>query len=186
MRDGSVVIETDAGIGFLVNIAGNSPFYKKRDGEEIVAYTHMIVREDDMSLYGFESMEALNLFKQLISVSGIGPKAGMAIMGVLPMTELKTAIASGNSKIIATAPGVGKKSAERVILELKDKMDIEVLIEEDGSETVLTPSAERDEAVAALISLGYSVQEAKDAIYRITDDGLNSEDYIKKALRNMV
>ena len=114
--DGTAIIETQSGIGFLVSIAANSPLYRNFEGAEVKVYTLMIVREDDMSLYGFDSMEELELFQLLITVKGIGPKAGLAIMGVLPLPELKRAIATGDVKAISAASGVGKKSAERVIL----------------------------------------------------------------------
>ena len=140
--DGTAVIETVAGIGFLVNLPANSTLYKKYEGEEVTAYTLMIVKEDDMSLYGFENRDELALFKLLISVNGVGPKAGMAIMSILPEQELRRAIGTGDAKTIAQANGVGKKTAERVILELKDKnlLSVDMLTEDsdpvDGDEVV--------------------------------------------------
>ncbi len=184
--DGTCVIETDSGIGFLVNIPSNSPLYKNVEGEDVRVYTAMIVREDDMSLYGFDSMDELDLFKLLITVNGVGAKAGMSIMGVLPVMELKRAIALGDTKSISAASGIGKKIAERVVLELKDKVG-EFAGEEMvsiGSDVPFTN--ERNEAVNALVSLGYSKSEAEAAVRKVTEDDLAAEDYIKKALKEMI
>ena len=125
--DGSVVVETASGIGFSMMIPANCPLYKHYEGEEVKAYTYMAVREDDISLYGFSSTDELELYTKLISVSGVGAKVGIAIMSIMPVDQLKHAIASGDAKTIATANGVGKKTAERVIIDLKDKVgDVEV------------------------------------------------------------
>lgn len=105
-----------------MHIPANSPLYKNIEGETVKVFTSMIVREDDISLYGFSDKESLELFELLITVNGIGAKAAMAIMSVLPQSELKRAIATGDAKAISAANGVGKKTAERVILELKDKV----------------------------------------------------------------
>lgn len=183
--DGTVVIETSAGVGFLMTIAANSPLYKDYEGEEVKAYTLMTVREDDISLYGFSSMDELELFKQLISVNGVGAKAGMAIMSILPSDELRRTIASGDAKTISTANGVGKKTAERVIIDLKDKMgDIDVSEGSAGIEAAAFTN-ERTEAVSALMALGYSKSEAEQAVGKVTDNDLDAEAYIKQALKNM-
>lgn len=184
--DGSVVIENQSGIGFLMTIAANCPLYKHYEGEEVKAYTLMTVREDDISLYGFSSMDELDLFKLLISVSGVGAKAGISIMSILPVDDLKRAIASGDAKTIATANGVGKKTAERVIIDLKDKVgDFEVSDTGEASVSAAAFTNERTEAVTALMSLGYSKSEAEQAVGKVKDESLAAEDYIKQALKNM-
>ena len=122
MGDGTVIIESGSGIGFLVNVPANSHLYKNLEGEDVKVYTHMIVREDDMSLYGFSHKDELELFKLLITVNGVGAKAAMAIMSILPQEELRRAVATGDSKAISAANGIGKKTSERIILELKDKV----------------------------------------------------------------
>ena len=184
--DGTCVIENSSGIGFLMTIAANCPLYKHYEGEEVKAYTLMTVREDDISLFGFSSMDELDLFKLLISVSGVGAKAGISIMSILPVDELKRAIASGDSKTIATANGVGKKTAERVIIDLKDKVgDFDV--SESGASDVQAAAftSERSEAVSALMALGYSKNEAEQSVGKVKDNDLRAEDYIKFALKNM-
>ena len=182
---GSVIIETASGMGFEVNIPANSSLYKNQEGEEVKVYTSMIVREDDVSLYGFSDKENLELFELLITVNGIGAKAGMSIMSALPPSELKRAIAMGDAKAISAANGVGKKTAERVILELKDKVgsfDDDILAESD----VFVPASdERSEAVAALIALGYTKNEAADAVGKVKKEDLTCEEYIKNALKNL-
>ena len=182
---GSVIIETASGMGFEVNIPANSSLYKNLEGEEVKVYTSMIVREDDVSLYGFSDKENLELFELLITVNGIGAKAGMSIMSALPPSELKRAIAVGDAKAISAANGVGKKTAERVILELKDKVgsfDDDILAESD----VFVPASdERSEAVAALIALGYTKNEAADAVGKVKKEDLTCEEYIKNALKNL-
>ena len=130
MGDGTVIIESGSGIGFLVNVPANSHLYKNLEGEDVKVYTHMIVREDDMSLYGFSHKDELELFKLLITVNGVGAKAAMAIMSILPQEELRRAVATGDSKAISAANGIGKKTSERIILELKDKVG-EFVTEED-------------------------------------------------------
>ncbi len=183
--DGTCVVETESGIGFSMTIPSNSPLYKHYEGEEVKAYTHMAVREDDISLYGFSSGDELELFRQLITVSGVGAKAGISIMSILPADELKRTIAAGDAKTIATATGVGKKTAERVIIDLKDKMgDFPEAGPSQGA-PVQAFTTERQEAVSALISLGYSKSEAEQYVGKVNDDTLKAEDYIRLALKNM-
>lgn len=183
---GSVIIETESGMGFEVHIPANSPLYKNIEGETVKVFTSMIVREDDISLYGFSDKESLELFELLITVNGIGAKAAMAIMSVLPQSELKRAIATGDAKAISAANGVGKKTAERVILELKDKVGTFDDGDLAASGDVYVPvSDERSEAVTALMALGYSKNEAAAAVGRVGDDGLSCEEYIKNALKNL-
>lgn len=183
---GTVVIETAMGLGLEITIPANSPLYKNPEGEEVKVHTSMIVKEDDVSLYGFSDRESLELFELLITVNGVGPKAGMSIMSVMPPSELKKAIAMGDAKTIAKANGVGKKTAERVILELRDKVgkfdELDTTIAQP--EFVIASDA-RNEAAAALMALGYSKSEATNAISKVSGDNLTSEEYIKGALKNL-
>ncbi|MDD4377677.1 MAG: Holliday junction branch migration protein RuvA [Eubacteriales bacterium] len=181
----SVIIETNSGVGFEVFVPDNSPIYKNLEGQQVKIFTHMMVREDDVSLYGFHNIESLELFELLITVNGVGAKAGMAIMSVLSPMELKRAIGTGDIKAISTANGVGKKMSERIILELKDKVG--TFEQSDSIDTISEASFndERSEAVAALVSLGYSKSEATDAIGKVKSDSLTCEEYIKKALRDL-
>lgn len=182
---GEVIIESASGLGFEVNIPANSPLYKKMEGDEVKVFTSMIVKEDDVSLYGFSDKESLELFELLITVNGVGAKAGMAIMSCMPVAEVKRAIGMGDAKAISKANGVGKKTAERIILELKDKVGSFDETAVSFGEVVLPTSDERSEAVAALMALGYSKNEASAAIGKVAEDGLSCEDYIKQALKNL-
>jgi len=150
----------------------------------------MAVREDDMSLYGFSEKDGLILFKQLITVSGVGAKAAMAILSVAPVSEMKKAIAFEDVDFLTRASGVGKKTAQRIVLELRDKIGSIT-----GSAADISVSADisvfggevgnRAEAVNALISLGYSRTEAANAVAAVTEDELTSEEYIKLALKKL-
>ena len=151
----------------------------------------MSVREDGITLFGFSSVEERNLYEKLISVSGIGPKAAVSILGVLTPSQLITAIVSGDSAAIARAPGIGKKTAQRVILDLKDKIGNEEIAEVfEGSEAMdisQTAAADddRSEAVEALIALGYSRSEAVRAVSRIYNEGMDVQKILSAALREL-
>lgn len=191
-----IVVETPSGIGFEINVPAGSPLYKHGEGEEVKVFTAMIVKEDDVSLYGFHNRESLDFFRMLITVSGIGAKAAMAIMGSMSVDELRRAIMFEDVKEISKANGVGKKTAERLILELKDKvgkLDVEGISAADMTGVPVSGGAaaggdsgdSRTEAIHALIALGYSKAEAFGAVARVPEDDLTSEEYIKKALKNL-
>ena len=189
--ENGIVVETGSGVGFEIFVHQGSPIYKHSEGDEIQVYTEMIVREDGMSLYGFHNRESLEFFKLLTTVSGIGPKGAMGILGSMPLSELKLAIAMGDVKSISKAQGVGKKTAERLVVELKDKvgtMDIDGETGEIGGMDISAGSGAddaRSEAISALISLGYARSEAFKAVSSVGDEGLTSEEYIKKALKSL-
>lgn len=186
-ESGAIVVETSGGIGFRVYVSDTSSLLARREGEELEIYTYLQVKEDGMALYGFADTEALALFEQLITVKGVGPKAGLAIMSLGTPNQIKAVISGGDAVSIAMAPGIGKKTAERVILELKDKVSA-IPLEGDDPAGGITPSAapgsgERGEAVIALTTLGYSRKEAESAVASVTDEGLSAEEYVKKSLK---
>ncbi len=188
--ENGIVVETSSGIGFEIFIPQGSPIYKHAEGDEVQVFTEMIVREDDMSLYGFHNRESLEFFKLLTTVSGIGPKGAMGILGSMPLDQLRQAIALGDVKAISKAQGVGKKTAERLVVELKDKVgspDIDMSTGElmGAGDTAPDGNDARSEAISALISLGYARAEAFKAVSAVGDEGLTSEEYIKKALRSL-
>ena len=186
-ESGAIVLETPGGIGFRIFVSDTSSLLTKREGEEIEVYTYMQVKEDGMALYGFADTEALALFEQLITVKGVGPKAGLAIMSTGTPNQIKGIIAAGDAASIAMAPGIGKKTAERVILELKDKVSalpFEGADMSGGFAPAAAPgSGERGEAVVALTTLGYSKREAESAVASVQEDGLSAEEYVKKSLK---
>lgn len=183
--NGRVIIETASGFGFEIHIASNSPVYKNLEGEEVRLYTSMRVKEDDISLYGFTYKEDLELFELLVTVNGVGAKAAMSIMGTFSPDELKVAIASGNAKELTRAGGIGKKTSERIVLELKDKVGSFETAESAGGNVYEPAGDERAEAVAALMVLGYTKTEAASAVNKVKADGLSCEEYIKNALKNL-
>ena len=186
---GSVVVETNAGIGYRVFVPDTSPLLACREGDSICVYTYMQVKEDGMSLYGFSDHDALTLFEQLISVNGVGPKAGLAIMSLGSSNTIKSHIVGKDAAFIAGAQGVGKKTAERVILELCDKISALPVSDAAGEETAAgigVFSDERNGAVLALTTLGYTKGEAESAISQIDDDDLSIEEYIKKSLKYLL
>ena len=181
--DGGVELET-GGVGYKVFVPDNSPLYAATGKDNITVYTEMIVREVDMSLYGFHDNASLELFQLLRTVNGVGAKAALSILSAIPVDEVKKAIIFEDSKTLTKAVGVGKKTAQRIVLELKDKIsnlkDLEQL-SEFAEQT--TAESERAEAVNALIELGYSRSEAISAVGAVEGEGLTVEDYIRLALR---
>lgn len=185
---GAIVVETQAGIGFRINVSDASGLLTAREGDQVEVYTYMQVKEDGISLYGFADTEGLKLFEMLISVNGVGPKAGLAIMSLGTPNQIKSVIASKDAVSIAMAQGVGKKTAERVILELSDKVSALPI---DGVEPELAAvkpgsSFERTEAVTALTTLGYSKREAEQAVAAVTEEDLKTEEYVRKALKYLL
>ncbi len=183
-----IVIE-NSGIGFIIYTSAQTIGKAGSIGDFVKAYTLMNVKEDDISIYGFIDKNDIDIFKKLISVSGIGPKGALSIMSELSTDDLVTAIMSGDSKAISAANGIGKKTAERVILELKDKLDIDEMYI-SGSDTGVsneTGSTSVKDAILALTSLGYSSSDAARAVRSV--DGakdMDTEDILKAALRNII
>ena len=180
--ESGVVIETN-GIGYEVFVPDNSSVYLADSKETVLVYTAMIVREDDVSIYGFADKEALDLFRKLMTVNGVGAKAAMAILSCMPASEIKKAIVFDDAATLTKANGIGKKIAQRITLELKDKL---------GAVGGLTEAAEKlvsdsgkTEAIDGLISLGYSRSEAVSALAGIGDDDLTTEEYMKRALKGI-
>lgn len=186
----SLIVENN-GIGYKIIVPAFSAQKLCSQKGEVIVYTYMSVREDGITLFGFSSVEERNLYEKLISVSGIGPKAAVSILGVLTPSQLITAIVSGDSAAIARAPGIGKKTAQRVILDLKDKIGNEEIAEVfEGSEAMeisQTAAADddRSEAVEALIALGYSRSEAVRAVSRIYNEGMDVQKILSAALREL-
>ena len=175
-----IILEID-GVGYRINSTTNS-ISKIARGEYATVYTHLVVREDELSLYGFTSMEELSMFQLLLSVTKIGPKVASAILSAHTPDKLGTYILNKNTKLISRAPGVGKKTAERIILELKDKID-KINIEYDH--TLYDGGDIDDEAVEALMALGYNRFEAEKAVQSVKHEDLATEDILKNALKSL-
>ena len=194
IEEGNVVIDVN-GIGINVNISGSTMDRMPGIGEMVKVYTYTNVKEDAFTLFGFLSRDELSLFKLLITVNGIGPKGGLAILSVMSPDDLRFAIIAGDSASIAKAPGIGKKTAERITLELKDKIKVteDSLLSQGGDsldgDLLGDNLSAKDETVAALVALGYNNSDAMRAVRKVlgTEEGAaaNTEDLLKLALKEM-
>lgn len=153
-------------------------------GAETTVYTYMYVREDVCDLFGFSDRESIKYFKKLISVSGVGPKAAISLLSALTPSEIALAIISSDAKTIGRAKGIGPKMAQRIVLELKEKVDTKDAVEKPDTMVSHKPSQDAS-AVNALIALGCSPSEAQKTVMQISGDNLSTEDIIKEALRRL-
>jgi Holliday junction DNA helicase RuvA len=185
---GSCVIEC-AGVGYLVQASLRTARLLPEPGAEVTLLTHQVVREDALMLFGFADAEERKLFELLITVSGVGPKVALAVLSGLEPAVLARAIRDENIAALVAVPGVGRKTAERLVVELRDRLE---LIVTAGAATVtaapargVLPKSERyEDAVAALTSLGYSASQAQEAVRRVGVDApdLSLEDIVRRAL----
>lgn len=183
----SVAIEC-SGIAFSVTASVNTLKKLGNVGDTATVYTYLAVREDGVELFGFYDNEELQYFKMLISVSGVGPKAAIAILSALTTEMLALSITAGDVKSITRAQGVGPKIAQRIVIELKDKVS-KMVPSEVKSENLVQPSfvvtgSDADEAISALMALGYTNAEASRSVASL-DSSLGVEELIKQALRNL-
>lgn len=189
VEDGIIVVENN-GIGFNIHVPATVISSFSSIGDEVKVYTYLQIREDAHSLFGFLSRDDLNIFKMLINVNGIGPKGALAILSTISPDDLRFAILSDDAKLISTAPGIGSKTAQKLILELKDKIKLEETFE-SYSKSVNTVKTDdvliaKNEAVEALVSLGYGSAEAMRAVRDVENaDELDSEEILKCALKKL-
>lgn len=183
-----VIVDVN-GIGIRVLLGAAFLCEMPAIGSQIKIYTYTYVKEDAFLLYGFRSKDELSLFKQLITVSGVGPKSGLGILSVLSADDLRFAIYAGDAKTIAKAPGIGKKTAERLVLELKGKVNLadsesDILLEQIATTSAEEPKRNRKDAIDALTALGYSSMEAAKAVKSVNpSDDMDVEDILKQALK---
>jgi holliday junction DNA helicase RuvA len=174
-----VIVDVN-GVGFRVFTPTSTLSTFGRPGSTIHLYTHLHVREDNLALYGFSTFEELGLFQTLTGVSGIGPKLALSMLSAMTADHIISVIASGNTDMLTTVPGIGKKIAARLVLELKDKI---------GATAAITPLQMTEggaDIVAALVSLGYSTAEANRAVAGLPDSDLSLEEKVKLALAYFV
>ena len=177
------------GVGYLLSVSMTTLQETPPIGEPMKAYTYLSVREDAMDLFGFATQEEKTMFLKLLGVSGIGPKLALAILGSMPLRDLNLAILMGDITALSRAPGIGKKTAQRIALELKDKIsqaDVDASGMPAGASPV--PLAATDnvtEALEALIALGYSATEARNALAQVQDSASTVDQLIRQALRAM-
>ena len=185
------LIVENGGLGYEIYMTGQD-LGKVRIGEEKKIHTFLYVREDILQLYGFFSKDDLSMFKLLIGVNGVGPKGALGILSGISADELRFAVLSDDVKTISKAPGIGKKTAEKLILELKDKMSIEDVLEqaahgsEQSKEIEATDTGMQAEAVQALTALGYGSAESLRAVKKVSVDCASVEDLLREALKNLL
>ena len=194
IAEDAVVVEV-GNIGYNVRVSATTTQGLPGIGSEVKIYTYTLVREDAFTLYGFLTKDDLEIFKKLITVNGIGPKGGLAILSVMNADALRFAIMAGDAKSIAKAPGVGNKTAERVILDLRDKISLEDTLLGLGEPTVTsggaavgagTDNVMKREAIEALVALGYSASDATNAVKKVeVDETSTVEGILKSALKFM-
>ena len=180
------------GVGYGVFITGRDASILSGNRETVKLYTYLQVREDAMQLYGFLKKDDPHVFQLLLGVNGIGPKAALGILSVLSANDIRFAVLAGDAKAISRAPGIGAKSAQKIILELKDKFDLQETFDSSLAETendaVVTVGDRQiqDEAVQALVALGYPAGESLKAVRSVQQtENMTTEDLLKAALRNM-
>jgi Holliday junction DNA helicase RuvA len=185
---GTLVIDC-GGVGYLLMVSGSTLAQAPAVGEKMKCYTHLSVREDALDLYGFASREEKNMFLKLNGVSGVGAKTALMILSTLSVRELSLALVTSDANAIARTPGVGKKTAQRLILELKDKVENEELI---GTSAAVKPKAMpaqsniTGEAIEALMALGYQSNEAAQAVAQINPLPDKVDELIRLALKGMM
>lgn len=180
------------GVGYGVYMPGQAMGMLPAIGEEVRLHTYLNVREDAMQLFGFLTRDDLKVFKLLITVSGIGPKGALNILSQLSPDDLRFAVMANDAKTIASAPGIGKKTAEKLIIELKDKFDIQDVLNKASVDDAIPEASDntnqiQSEAIQALVALGYGSTESMKAVKKVpVTEGMGVEDLLKSALKNMM
>ena len=182
--EGKIVVES-GGLGIEIAVPASVMEQLPGIGEEVKIYTHFRVSEDAMNLYGFNSRRDLAVFEQLIGVSGIGPKGALSILSAMNPDQLRMAIITGDDKMIATAPGIGVKTAQRVIVDLRDKVSSDDIMGTANITQTSAVSSDAAEVINALINLGYGRSEATRAVRAVAEDGMDAEKMLKEALRSL-
>lgn len=180
-----IIIENN-GIGYRIFTSGSTISNMPEVNEKVMLYTQQIVREDFIGLYGFLTKEELVMFNLILTINGVGARASLSLLSISNVNSLKSAIVNGDEKLITRAPGIGKKIAQRVILELKDKLKVDTVNVSDENGTSNSDNIKSinnvNEATYALISLGYSEREAETALKSV-DKNDSIENIIKKCLK---
>lgn len=183
------VVIDNRGIGYKIFTSGNTMASMPKCGETVLLYVEQIVREDFIGLYGFLTEDELSMFKMLLSINGVGSKAALSLLSISTVSSLKYSIYTGDEKTIVKAPGVGKKTAQRIILELKDKIKLDEALElkdiDNGSEENTSQGGKLKEALEALEALGYTEKEAEKALLMINREA-SLEEIIKESLRYLM
>ena len=187
MLEANLAVVDCGGVGYACYTTGYT-LSQLQIGKQHKLFTHCYVREDSFDIYGFSTREELNCFNRLIGVSGVGPKAALAILSAMTPTQFSLAVMTGDEKTLTMAQGVGKKMAQRIILELKDKLSADLPDASSGGSTIIPVMSNNKvaEATAALASLGYSQSEIAHALKGVDADKMSVEDIVRSGLRAMV
>lgn len=180
VEEGDIIVENQ-GIGYRILVPGSVLQSLPAVGTEVKIYTYMHVREDAMQLFGFLTKDSVSMFKLLITVSGIGPKGALSVLTALDTDSLRLAIMAGDAKTIAKSPGIGKKTAEKVILELRDKIKTEDVL--SGMQKNSLEDSVFAEATEALMALGYSASQAREAVAVVHKPDMSVEELLKQSLK---
>jgi Holliday junction DNA helicase RuvA len=174
-QDNFLVIETAGGIGYKVFVPPQI-ILKAKKGEKLELFTHQYIAEGQVDLYGFREMAAVEIFRELIDVSGVGPKTALGVLSKISRQELEETILQEKAEVLTKVSGIGKKTAERIIVDLKSKIEAKHKVKAEKNK-------EQEAAEEALVNLGYSAQEAKSALGKISQDINQTEEQIKEALK---
>lgn len=192
VSEGKLILDVHD-VGFMISVTSKDASLMPSPGNEVKIYTHLQVKEDDMQLYGFLTQDDLETFRLLLNVNGIGPKAALGILSVLSSDDLRFAVLADDVKAISRAPGIGNKTAQKLILELKDKMSLEDAFEKKLANTKQDMAASaspaddaKNEAVLALTALGYSNSDSLRAVRQVdVTEGMDVEEILKGALKHL-
>jgi len=187
-KSNEFVIVDNGGIGYKIHTAFSTIEAIGSEGDDVKLFTHLYVREDNMSLFGFRSNEELSMFELLLSVSGVGPKAAISVLSTLSPSKFSLCVITDDAKSLTKAQGIGLKTAQRIILELRDKVkkeDISGAVQA-GSVDMPSDSSIIGEAISALLVLGYTPIEARNAVSAVYKEGIELEGIIKAALKSLV
>lgn len=183
-ENGELVILTPGGVGYKIfgspNLLINSTI-----GKETTIQTYLVVREDTLDLFGFSDVKEKELFKLFLSVSGVGPKTALHLLALGSISEIKSAIAQEDATYLTKVSGIGKKTAERIILELKSKLKNENIVLNTAASSEIHHNPLLSDVIDGLIALGYSPSEARDAVRKLNTDHKSSEQILKEALQNI-
>lgn len=182
-----IVVENQ-GIGYRILVPGSVLQELPPPGSEVKLYTYTHVREDAIQLFGFLTKDGMEMFKLLITVSGVGPKGALGILTALDTDALRFAIIAGDAKTIARSPGIGSKTAGKVILELRDRISAEEMLPDPGEAGTAVPGGApdadiRNDAVEALVALGYSATQAASAVRKVQTEEMSVEEILKQSLK---
>ena len=184
----AMVVEA-GGVGFLVSATPQTISSVSGSGARCRVYTKVVAKKDDVwEIYGFATREEREMFEKLTSVSGVGPKMALGVLSALPVRDLALGIVAGDAKALRAAPGMGAKTAQRLLLELRDKVSDEELVGDlaaGGAAAAVVEGSAAQDALAALMALGYTQAEAATALSRVKDPGASAEELIRQALRAM-